>query len=303
MITTVLLGTPAEALPTLEALAQETRLVGLITRPDRPRGRGRRRSSPTTKVRASALGIPVHQPDSRPELEVSLAAIAPDLAVVVGYGMLVPERALTYPRLGMVNLHFSLLPRWRGAAPVERAILAGDTRIGVSLMQVTPGLDTGPILSTWETPIGAGEDAGSLYRRLARGGADLLVEELGSLAEGRLAATIQDETQATWAPRITTAEARLDFHDSAEQLMRVVRAFAPRPGAHTTWRGERFKVLKVATASGRLDPGDLRQDGSAVKVGTGDGCLTLATVQPASRPTMDAGAWMRGVRGPLGRFE
>ena len=181
-------------------------------------------------MRALELGIPITQPATAAELDTAIADLVPDLAVVVSYGMIVPPATLSRPRLGMVNLHFSLLPRWRGAAPVERAILSGDDTTGVTLMQMEAGLDTGPILAAWETSIGWNEDGGSLSEWLAFGGAELLATHLGALASGELAPRPQDESTATWAPRLTTAEARLDFSQPAEQVVRAVRAFCPPSG-------------------------------------------------------------------------
>lgn len=299
---TVLLGTPRTAVPTIDILARLSDLRAVVTRPARPRGRGRASAPPEARMRALELGIPITQPATAAELDTAIADLEPDLAVVVSYGMIVPPATLSRPRLGMVNLHFSLLPRWRGAAPVERAILSGDDTTGVTLMQMEAGLDTGPILAAWETSIGWNEDGGSLSEWLAFGGAELLATHLGALASGELAPRPQDESTATWAPRLTTAEARLDFSQPAEQVVRAVRAFCPRPGAHTTWRGKRFKILRARPASGRLAPGYLEADGGTVRVGTGAGCLALLTVQPAGKRAMDAGDWLRGVKGDPGRF-
>lgn len=299
---TVLLGTSRAAVPPIDVLSDLSDLQAVITRPDRPRGRGRAPAPPDAKTKAVELGVPVRQPATTGELDETIADLDPDLAVLVSFGMIVPAATLSRPRLGMVNLHFSLLPRWRGAAPVERAILSGDDTTGVTLMQMEAGLDTGDVLAAWETSIGRSEDAGALSERLAIGGTEMLATHLGALASGELSALPQDASKVTWAPRLTTAEARLDFSQPAELVSRAVRAFCPRPGAHTTWRGERFKILRARPAPGRPAPGHLEADGGTVRVGTGAGCLVLQTVQPAGRRAMDAGAWLRGVKGDLGRF-
>jgi len=299
---TALLGTSQEAVPTIDILAGLTDLRAVITRPDRRRGRGRAPAPPEAKVRAVDQGIPVRQPATPAALDDAVAGMVLDLAVVVSYGMIVPAVTLARPRLGMVNLHFSLLPRWRGAAPVERAILAGDEVTGVSLMRMDAGLDAGPVLAGWRTSIGEDEDAGALSERLALGGAELLATHLGALERGELEPVAQEESMVTWAPRLVVAEARLDFGQPVEQVVRAIRAFCPRPGAHTTWRGKRFKILRARPVPGRLEPGCLEIDEIGARVGTATGCLALRTVQPEGRKAMDALAWIRGVKGDPGRF-
>lgn len=302
MIRTALLGTPKAAVPTIDVLAGLTDLRAVVTRPDQRRGRGGAPAPPDAKVRAAEHEVPVRQPATSAALDTAIAAMELDLAVVVSYGMIVRAATLARPRLGMVNLHFSLLPRWRGAAPVERAILAGDDVTGVSLMRMDAGLDTGPVLSAWRTSIGDDEDAGALSERLALGGAELLAMYLGALEREALEPVAQEESMVTWAPRLVVSEARLDFHQPAEQVVRAVRAFCPRPGAHTTWRGKRFKILRARLAPGRLEPGCLEIDDIGVRVGTAKRCLALMIVQPEGRKAMDALAWLRGVKGDPGRL-
>ena len=297
-----LLGTSQEVVPAIDILAGLTDLRAVITRPDRPRGRGRAPAPPASKVRAVEHGVSVCQPATPAALDAAIAGMDLDLAVVVSYGMIVRAHTLARPRLGMLNLHFSLLPRWRGAAPVERAILAGDDVTGVSLMRMDAGLDAGPILAAWRTSIGEDEDAGALSERLALGGAELLATHLGALERGKLEPVAQEESMVTWAPRLVVSEARLDFHQPAEDVVRAVRAFCPRPGAHTTWRGKRFKVLRARLAPGSLEPGHLEIDKFGARVGTAIGCLALRTVQPEGRKAMDALAWVRGVKGDPGHF-
>lgn len=303
MIRTAILGTPRSALPTIELLAGLTDLRIVVTMPDRRRGRGRGLVMPDAKVRALELGIPVYQPASPRELDTVIASTGIDVAVVVAYGMLVDARTLARPPAGMLNLHFSLLPRWRGAAPVERAILAGDPVTGVTLMQMEAGLDTGGVLAAWQTAIGWNETAGQLTDRLARGAAELSGQLLEDAVSGAIRPEPQDGDLATYANKVTVAEARLDFELSAGELERAVRAFNPRPGAYAHWRGRRFKIHLCRVAPGDSEPGRLVADGSGVRVGTADGCLELLTVQPEGSRPMEAGAWLRGVRGDPGRFD
>ena len=303
MIRTAFLGTPQTAVPSLEALAGLSDVRMVVTRPDRPRGRGRTPATPEVKSRALELGIQVYQPSTSHQLDAVIASSVLDVVVVVAFGMLVPARTLTRPAKGMLNLHFSLLPRWRGAAPLQRAILAGDSTTGVSLMQMAPGLDTGDVLAAWETAIGSDETAGLLGRRLAVGAAELVEQQLEAAVAGSLRPVPQDEALATRAPRFSTEEARLDFSRPAVDIVRAIRAFCPRPGAYTTWRGSRFKIHHGRVVPGRLEPGRLDGDSTNVRVGTAEGCIDLLTVQPAGAKSMEALRWLRGVKGDPGYFE
>lgn len=303
MIRTAFLGTPRSALPTLDLLAGVTDLRMVVSMPDRRRGRGKRLTMPEVKARAIELGIRVHQPASPRELDALVASVEIDVAVVVAYGMLVSARTLGRPQAGIVNLHFSLLPRWRGAAPVERAILAGDPVTGVTLMQMEAGLDTGGVLAAWPTAIGWNETAGQLVDRLALGAAELCGEKLTDAVTGAIRPEPQDDDLATYASKVTATEARLDFRRPAGEVERAIRAFNPRPGAYTYWRGRRFKIHLGRIAPGNPGPGRLVADGSGVRVGTADGCVELLRVQPEGSRPMEAGAWLRGVRGDPGRFD
>lgn len=302
MIRTAFLGTSRVALPALEALTDMSDLRMVVTRPDRPRGRGRLPSMPAVKQRALQLDLDVHQPATSGQLDAAIASAVLDVAVVVAYGVRIPPQTLARPPAGMLNLHFSLLPRWRGAAPVERAILAGDPTTGVTLMQMEEGLDTGGVLSGWATSIGSDETAGELSARLAVAAAELLGEALLPAVAGQLVPVPQDERLVTLAPRLSKQETRLDFSMPAEEVVRTVRAFSPRPGAYTTWRDQRFKILRAREVRGKLDPGRLDAAGAGVRVGTGGGCLELLLVQPAGSRQMGADDWIRGVRGDPGRF-
>ena len=303
MIRTAFLGTPQSAISSLETLAEFADLRLVITRPDRPRGRKRVPVAPEVKVRAIELGIPVQQPSTPEQLDAAIAGLDLDVVVLVAYGMIVPAATLARPRRGMVNLHFSLLPRWRGAAPVQRAILAGDPTTGVTLIQMDAGLDSGALLAAWETAIGWDESAGDLTDRLAVGGAELLSQNLEAIAAGDVAPVPQDDGLVVRAPRVSMREARLDFTRSAVDIVRAVRAFCPRPGAYTTWRGKRFKIHRGRVVPGELASGRLEVDATGVRVGTTEGCVDLLTVQPAGVRPMDARRWLRGVKGDPGRFE
>ena len=297
------MGTPRSAVPSLEALARLTDLRLVITRPDRPRGRSGAPVASAVKARAVELGVPVSRPAGPQELDAALAPLGLDLIATAAYGMILPAGVLARPRRGAVNLHFSLLPRWRGAAPVQRAILAGDAVTGVTLMQMEEGLDAGGILAAWETSVGRGETAGELTDRLAAAAAELLGRNLEAVLAGDLPPAPQDESLAAWAPEVTVGEARLDFTRPAAEVVRAVRAFCPRPGAHTVWRGARFKIHRARAVSGDLPPGWLLADAEGVRAGAAGGCVELLEVQPAGARPMGALDWLRGVRGEPGRFE
>lgn len=296
----VFLGTPESAVPSLEALDRISHVLTVITRPDRPRGRSRAPEPSPVARRASELGLSVAKPEARADLVATLQNIDADVAVVAAFGMILPAAALEAPRHGMVNVHYSLLPRWRGAAPVERAILAGDPTTGVTLMALDEGLDTGPTLAAWETSIGADETGGELTERLARAGGELLARHLGAFVSGALTPQSQDDTQATYASRLSTDEAALDLSRPAVELAAAIRAFNPRPGAHVSRQGQRFKILRARPAPGSLPIGELAVDDGRILLGTGEGTLELTVVQPAGSRAMAAVDWARGVRGPLG---
>jgi methionyl-tRNA formyltransferase len=301
----VFLGTPAGALPSLDAVHATGDLRLVITMPDRPRGRSRRPQPPPVKARAEELGVPVAQPASKAELEMVLGAVGGlELGVVVAYGMIISPAALEIPRLGLVNVHLSLLPRWRGAAPVERAILAGDTVTGVTLMQLDEGLDTGPVLARWRTSIGADESGGALTERLAVAGAELLAASLAAIRAGELVPEPQPETGATYARMISTGEAALDPSADAGELERGIRAFNPRPGAFFLRADERFKVHQSSIAQPpypELAPGELQQtERDRLLMGTGSIPLDLIEVQAAGSRRMPGAAWARGQQGDLG---
>lgn len=293
----VYFGTPMEAVPPLRAIVDAGHDVALVvTQPDRRRHRGGGREPSPVKAAAQELGLDVRTPERARALTDELRALAPDVGVVVAYGQLLPAPLLATARYGFVNLHFSLLPRWRGAAPVERAILAGDAETGVSVMALDEGMDTGPVLASVRTPIGPDETAGELRARLVALGVPLLLDVLADLPTRRAE---PQHGEPTIAPKLTVDEFHLDWRAPASWLARQVRAGNPRPGAWTECEGRRLKVLRARPADGPAPapgdrPGTVHSDG---RVLTGDGWLVLLEVQPEGRPAMPAAAWLAGRRG------
>jgi methionyl-tRNA formyltransferase len=298
-------GTPAPAVPSLEALlASDHEVVAVLTRPDARAGRGRSLSRSPVAERADAAGVAVLQPRSprEPDFLAQLAELAVDCAPVVAYGALLPQAALDVPAHGWVNLHFSLLPAWRGAAPVQHAIMAGDELTGAATFQIEAGLDTGPVFGMLTEPIGPRDTAGDLLDRLALRGAGLLVATMDGIADGSLVARPQPADGVSLAPRIETADARVDWAVPAYVVDRRIRGLTPAPGAWTTWRGERLRLAPVRSrADGpALDPGTLAIDGRQVLVGTGSGVVELTEVQPAGKRMIPAADWARGARPAAG---
>ncbi|WP_432483212.1 methionyl-tRNA formyltransferase [Kineococcus esterisolvens] len=296
----VFAGTPEVALPSLEALlASPHEVTAVVTRPDARAGRGRRSAASPVAQRAREAGLPLLQPATprEPDFLEELAALAPDACPVVAYGALVPRAALDVPRQGWLNLHFSLLPAWRGAAPVQRAVAAGDALTGACVFELEEGLDTGPVLSSLTEPVGARDTAGDLLQRLAVRGAQLLVSTLDALEAGTATAVPQPADGVSLAPKITVEEARVDWSAPAEVVDRRVRGCTPEPGAWTTFRGERLKLGPVLPVEGDAPgPGRVLVDKRRVLVGTGTGAVELGQVQPAGKRAMPAVDWARGVR-------
>ncbi len=296
----VFMGTPEFALPTLERLIERYPVVGVVTQPDRPAGRGRRVEMPPVKEVALAEGIPVFQPQRLRNVEAveHIRAWSPDVAIVAAYGQILPSEVLETPPHGVLNVHASLLPRWRGAAPIQGALLAGDDVTGVTIMKLDEGLDTGPILAMRETPIGPEETAGELEDRLARLGADLLMEILPAYLEGALEPRPQPEEGVTVTRRLRKSQARIDWSQSAEHLHNHIRAFSPSPGAYTFWDGVRFKVLRSRVVHPadppEAEPGTVFLSDDMPAVVTGSGCLALVRVQMAGKRPMDGDAFVRG---------
>ena len=299
---TVFLGTPEAAVPSLTALAEVSDVVAVVTRPDRPRGRSKRPVPSPIKEHAERLELPVHQPGSSAEIAPILAALGDlDVAVIVAYGMLIRPDALAIPDRGFVNVHFSILPRWRGAAPVQRAIEAADGRTGVTLMRLDPGLDTGPIYSIRSTELLVHETAGDVLSRLATTGAGLVQQLLGDIVSGRIIATPQPPDGVTHAAKISTEERRLDPATPAEQLVSKIHALSPSPGSTARLDGQGFKILRSRTTVEASDePGALDLVDGRLLMSTATTRIELVEVQPAGKRPMSGRDWALGRRGTLG---
>ena len=292
-------GTPAFAVPALEALLRAGHTVRAVyTQPDRPAGRGRKLAASPVKQCAQTHGIKVRQPEKISGEEKNLRADAPDAMIVIAYGLLLPPSILAIPRLGCLNVHASLLPRWRGAAPIPRAIEAGDTETGVSIMQMETGLDTGPVLAEAHTPIHAADTAQTLHDCLARLGADTLVATLERLARGAVTPRPQDSTQACYARKLSKEEARLDWSQPADVLHRRIRALNPWPVAATRWRGKTLRLWEVGPLEAHASPGApgtiARADASGIHVRTGHGMLMLTRLQAEGGKILAVGDFLNG---------
>lgn len=294
----VFMGTPDFAVPTLDALvAAGHEVAAVYTQPPRPAGRGKALSPSPVQRRAEVLGIEVRSPTRlrATDDQMAFAALDCDIAVVAAYGLILPQPILGAPRLGCINVHASLLPRWRGAAPIQRAILAGDAVSGVTIMQMEAGLDTGPILTKVEVPIEA-MNAGALTRALAAEGARLLVDVLADLPAHP--PMPQPDIGMTLAPKIDKSEARLDFLPSASQVVRQIRAFAPSPGAFFEWAGERIRILDAEPVVTSGAPGVTVDD--ALTIACNPGAIRPLFVQRAGRSAMGPGELLRGFPVPIG---
>ncbi|MDT4917575.1 MAG: methionyl-tRNA formyltransferase [Pseudonocardiales bacterium] len=297
----VFAGTPAPAVPSLRALLDSPRhdVVAVITRPPARAGRGRRTSESPIAAVAAEAGLPVLAPQrpSEPEFVERLAALAPDCCPVVAYGALIPPALLAVPRHGWVNLHFSLLPAWRGAAPVQHALLHGDEVTGASTFLLEAGLDTGPVYGVVTESVRPQDTAGDLLERLAASGAGLLLATLDGIEDGTLVAVPQPADGVSFAPKLSVDDVRVDWTAPARHVERLVRAATPQPGAWTTFRGERLKLGPVRLRGANdLGPGELRVDRSGAAVGTGTISVDLVEVQPSGKRPMPAVDWARGAR-------
>ena len=294
----VFFGTPAFAVPSLQALLQgRFTVAGVVTQPDKPQGRSRSELiAPPVKIAALAAGIPILQP-IRPVGDVftaSLRRLEPDLGVVVAYGHILRPEVLDLPSGGMINVHASLLPRHRGAAPIQQAILAGDGQTGITIMQMEEGLDSGPIIHRVATPIGPDETAGSLATRLADLGATALVEALSLLSGGLARPQPQDDSLATYAPKLDREIARLVWDRDASALVRQIRAFDPAPGAWAQHNGNTLKLFGARHAKGVGEPGTVLEAGSELVIAAGSGAVAVSEVQPAGKTRLSVQAWVRG---------
>lgn len=294
----VFFGTPEFAVPSLNALLGEGfDVVAAVTQPDRPQGRSRSRAEPPpVKVTALAESVPVLQPE-RPRGDAFVRALrdlAPDIGVVVAYGHILKPEVLSIPPRGMVNVHPSLLPEYRGAAPVEWAILRGDTTTGVTIMVMEEGMDSGPILHQIPHTVLPDVTGGELTLHLAEMGAQALIEALALWEQGALRPVPQDHTKATFAPKLTRELARIDWTKPAEQVSRVMLALDPRPGAWTKLDNQEVKLFRARVTDGRGAPGEVLEAGGRLRIATGQGAVDVDDVQPAGKARMSAEEWIRG---------
>ncbi|MBM3669376.1 MAG: methionyl-tRNA formyltransferase [Actinobacteria bacterium] len=296
----VFAGTPDVALPTLDALlASDHEVVAVLTRPDAPAGRGRRVTPSAVAEYARSHGIPVLMPASLadPDVQAELAELDADLGVVVAYGALIPAAVLGIPAHGWLNLHFSLLPAWRGAAPVQHAIWRGDSQTGVCVFQLDKGMDTGPVYARTSYPLASRQTTGEVLTDLAGIGAGVVREVVDTIAAGTAHAIPQSQNGVSRAPRITVQQARITWTEPGATIDRQIRACTPHPGAWTTIDGVRVRLGPVQASPGTdLGPGCVRAFDSEIRIGTGDGQVTLGWVQPAGKSSMSATDWWRGLR-------
>ncbi len=299
-MTLIFLGTPSFAVPTLERIvATGHRVLAVFTQPDRPKGRGGQLAAPPVKELALRLGLPVHQPERvrRPEVVEQLQQMNPDAMVVVGYGQIIPQSIIDIPSHGIINVHASLLPKYRGAAPIQWAIANGETRTGVTTMRIEAGLDTGDILLKWETAIGPEVNALELSERLARAGADLLVETLARLETGTIQPEKQDSSQATLAPILKKEDGLVDWSWPARKIYNRVRAFLPWPGAYSFFRGQLFHIWTASLSADPVagEPGRMFPQKKRLLVTCGQGtALEPLEVQVEGRKRMSAEAFLNG---------
>ncbi len=298
----VFMGTSPFAVPSLAQLfaSPDYDVAAVVTQPDRPHGRGGHASASPVKVEALKLGIPVLQPEKvrAKEFVTHVRELAPDAIVVAAFGQLIPQRLLDVPPLGNINVHGSLLPRWRGAAPMQYALMHGDAETGVTTMQMDAGLDTGDILMTAALPLTDEDNLDSVETKLAELGADLLIKTLEALARGDCPRTPQDDALVTQAPSLPPDVGELDWTRPARDLHNLVRGVTPKPGAYGYWDAKRLKILRTAAVDDNaIEPGVVQSiDAQGITIGTGKGALRLLEVQPESRSRMPASAWARGAR-------
>ncbi len=293
----VFMGSPTFAVPSLQRLAEAYPVVGVVTQPDRPAGRGRALTPPPVKETAHRLGLPVLQPERlrMPDATRAVAEWAPDIIIVAAYGQILRSEILALPQHGCVNVHASLLPRWRGAAPIQAALRAGDSVTGITIMKMDAGMDTGGLLAQASLPIEADDTSESLADRLAPLGASLLLDTLPRYLRGDLRTVPQDGSLVTQAPLLKKEDGRLDFSRSAIELERQVRAYQPWPGTFLEWEGRRLGVLRASVAeTGGAEIGSVTRHGSYPAISTGRGLLVLELVHPAGRQPVPGEAFLRG---------
>ena len=292
------MGSPDFSLPALRAVADTYEVIGVVTQPDRASGRGRELKPPPVKPLARELNIPVIQPEKlrQPEAMEQLRLWNPDLIVVAAFGQILKKDVLYLPRFGCINVHASLLPRWRGAAPINAALLHGDEETGITIMKMDVGLDTGPILTQRSIPLTREDTAGSVFEKLSHLGADLLIETLPDYLSGKIEPVPQPEEGMTYAPMLKKEEGRLDFTHSADELERRVRAFNPWPGAFMDFEGLLLKIHRAHVEAGNAEAGQRLIYGDQPAVGAGDGLLVLDEVQPAGKKSMSGKSFLAGAR-------
>src|SRR5512138_1253066 len=298
MTRVVFMGSPDFAVPVLRALAGRYEVAGVVTQPDRPAGRGRQLTPPSIKLLAEQIGLPVVQPPKLrlPEAMEQLRAWAPELIVVAAFGQILRPDVLNLPKYGCINVHASLLPRWRGAAPIQAAVLAGDEETGVTIMKMDEGVDTGPILTQRALEIGVDETAGSVAERLSQLGAQLLMETLPGYLAGEIQPRPQSGDGATYAPMLKKEDGLIDPSRPAEALARRVRAFNPRPGAFFLWEGATLKVHRAHDEVGDAAPGSRTAYLGRPAIGTSRGLLVFDEVQPQGKKPMPGRAFLAGAR-------
>ena len=295
----VFMGTPEFAVPVLQKLIETQTVVGVVTQPDRPAGRGQNLRPSPVKVVAEAAGLPIYQPKSlrKREAAAPLHDWQPDVIVVAAFGQILRPHVLELPPLGCLNVHASLLPRWRGASPIQHAIMAGDDETGVCLMQMDPGLDTGPVYVGERVPIAADETASTLHDKLAALGGDLIERYLPRILHGHLYALPQNGELMTYAPMIKKEDGAIKWEDSAESIDRHIRALTPWPGAFTHWQGRMLKILAARPVDGAADvaaPGTVAALGDAITVATGQGSLAIEQIQLAGKRATATDAFANG---------
>lgn len=300
----VFMGSPEFALPTLSALAQSPahEVLAVFTQPDRPAGRGKKLTGPPVKGLAVELGLPVLQPQKvrSDEAFAQLQELAGDVIVVVGYGQIIPQRIIDLPEYGCVNVHSSLLPKYRGAAPVNWAIVRGETETGVCTMKIVKKLDAGDVLLCRKTPIGPDETASELSARLAPMGAELLMATLSGLEAGEITPQPQDESQMTYAPLMKREDAAIDWSLPATEIHNRVRGFDPWPGAFTAYRGKRLQVRRTRLTDAQGEPGKILAVSDGLTIACGEGAILATELQPEGKPRMAAAAFINGYRPQVG---
>ena len=300
MTNLIFMGSPQFSVPTLEALARDHTILAVFTQPDKPAGRGQQLTAVPVKHWAVAHNVPVHQPKSfrkDPAAIDVLRNLKPEVIIVAAYGLILPQAVLDVPRFGCLNVHGSILPRHRGAAPITSAILAGDAETGITIMQMDAGLDTGPMLSVAREAIHPDDTTASLSERMSHLGAQLMADTLPKYLRGEIVPQPQPEEGATYSPKIDKANAQIDWSKPAIEIERMVRAYIPWPGTQTLWDGQMVKVLKTQVKEGKRD-GEIgrvaKLSDAAIGVGTGEGVLILKEIQLAGRKVMKAEDFVRG---------